>query len=87
MKFFAKRRRSPEVPQATDAKGEAAQTVGRRGLVVGSGVAGAAALAAMAMPRGGVAPAAVAQAGTGVDAEEGYRLTEHVKRYYETTRT
>jgi hypothetical protein len=57
----------------------------RRGLVVGAGVAGVAAVAAHALHRGAVeAPAAAAT--TAAVAGEGYRLTPHVLRYYETTK-
>jgi hypothetical protein len=66
---------------------EAPAKPARRGLVVGAGVAGAAALAAHALHRGLAQPAPVAVAGaTGAPAAEGYRLTEHVRRYYETTK-
>ena len=64
--------------RATDAK--------RRGflLALGAGGIGAAAIAAHSLP--GAAPAAVS---SGADAAsgEGYRVTDHVKRYYETTKT
>lgn len=56
----------------------------RRGLVVGAGVAAGAALAVAALrPAGAVAPVA---AEVDVPAADGYQLTEHVLRYYETTR-
>jgi hypothetical protein len=58
----------------------------RRGflLALGAGGAGAAALAARKLTSS-VAPAA----GTAAEDEAGqsYRLTDHVKRYYETTKT
>lgn len=74
-------------PGRASPEGEAASVVGRRGLVVGAGVAGVAAVSAIALhPGGGVLPA-VASAKTGSDADQGYRLTDHVKRYYETTRS
>jgi hypothetical protein len=60
--------------------------VGRRGLVVGAGVAGGAALAGHALLRGAadgpVGATGVAATGDG----EGYRLTPHILRYYETTK-
>lgn len=57
----------------------------RRGLVVGAGVAAGAALAVAALrPTGSVAPVAAAE--VDVPAADGYQLTEHVLRYYETTR-
>ncbi|MGZ5155477.1 MAG: formate dehydrogenase [Caldimonas sp.] len=58
----------------------------RRGLVVGAGVAGVAAIAARALHRGAVEAAPVAGAKTAASDGEGYRLTPHVLRYYETTR-
>lgn len=60
--------------------------LGRRGLLLGAGVAGAAALAVKVMP--GAAPAApVAVAANAVVNESGgYQLSAHVLRYYETTR-
>jgi ferric-dicitrate binding protein FerR (iron transport regulator) len=52
-------------------------------LALGAGGAGAAALAARSLS--GVAPAATGA--TDPDAGEGYRLTDHVKRYYQTAKT
>ena len=63
----------------------AAVKVGRRGLVVGAGIAGAVALAAAALHRGAMQAepvAAVTKAHPEPDA--GYQLTPHVQRYYET---
>ena len=58
----------------------------RRGLVVGTGIAGVAAVAAHALMRAGVEkPAAEAGAST-APADGGYRVTPHVLRYYETTK-
>jgi hypothetical protein len=79
MKFFA-RMKSPDPALAETPK------VDRRSLVVGAGVAGAAAVGAAVLHRQAVevpASAAVAPAA----GEEGYRLTPHVLQYYETTRT
>ena len=60
----------------------------RRGLVIGAGVAGAAALAVKVVPGQKVATTAVATAAkAAVDTTGGYQLTQHVLRYYETTRT
>ena len=59
----------------------------RRGLLIGAGVAGAALLAAKALP--GAAPLATTAAATAekaIDASGGYQVTDHVLRYYETTR-
>ena len=58
----------------------------RRGLLLGAGAAGAAVLAARALP-GNAAPEAVAIAAKPVVAPDaGYQLTPHVLRYYETTK-
>jgi hypothetical protein len=63
----------------------AAAPTRRRGLLVGAGVAGAAVIAAKALP---TAPAEVAAAPAKPAAGEkaGYQLTQHVLRYYETTK-
>ena len=60
----------------------------RRGLVFGVGAAGAAALAVKLVP-GAPAVAAAARVAKAVPALEqgGYRLSAHVQRYYETTRS
>ena len=60
--------------------------IGRRSVVAGAGIAGVAAVAATAL-QGGVAtaPAAAGAAAAEVPGE-GYRLSEHVRRYYETTK-
>ncbi|MEO8060422.1 MAG: formate dehydrogenase [Burkholderiales bacterium] len=59
----------------------------RRGLLIGAGAAGAAALAVKVMP--GVAPVApvVLAAKKVIDPAGGYQVTPHVLRYYETTRS
>lgn len=58
----------------------------RRGfmLALGAGGVGAAAMAVRSLP--GAAPAA-ASGGAEATSGEGYRLTDHVKRYYQTTKT
>jgi hypothetical protein len=56
----------------------------RRTLFAGAGTAGAVAAAAALLP-GTQADPSVAAAGS-ADPGEGYRLTEHVKRYYQTAR-
>ena len=62
----------------------------RRGLIVGAGVAGAAAVAAKVLISGSqpqvVATATAAGAKPEVAGAAGYQLTQHVLRYYETTR-
>jgi len=68
------------MPAASSAK------VGRRGLVVGAGVAGGAALAGHALLNG-AADAPVGRSGAAAVGDgEGYRLTPHILRYYETTK-
>ena len=73
---------SPARPEsdsrATDAK--------RRGflLALGASGIGAAAIAARSLP--GATQAAVS-GGADAASGEGYRVTDHVKRYYETTKT
>ena len=59
----------------------------RRQLVVGAGVAAGAAIAAATLKQKVEAPAEVAKAAADTPAASGYRLTDHVRRYYETTRT
>ena len=59
----------------------------RRTLLAGAGTAGALAAAAVALPSAHTAaPPAQAGAAPAADKAEGYRLTEHVKRYYATAR-
>jgi hypothetical protein len=62
----------------------------RRGLVIGAGVAGAAAVTARVLipaESAAGAVAAPANAKPVVAGAAGYQLTQHVLRYYETTRT
>jgi hypothetical protein len=65
-----------------------ANKVDRRGVVIGAGVAGAAALAGHTLLRGGLeaSPPTGAAAAAAAGKAEGYRLTPHVLRYYETTK-
>ena len=74
--------------RSTPAVNAAANPLKRRGLLIGAGAAGAAVLAAKALP--GAAPVATTAAVTAkkvVDSSGGYQVTDHVLRYYETTRT
>ena len=70
-------------------KSSAAERIGasptkRRGLLLGAGAAGAAVLAAKGLP---TRPADVAAAAKpAVEEKAGYQLTQHVLRYYETTK-
>lgn len=59
----------------------------RRQLVVGAGVATGAALAAAALGQRAKAPVVAAPSVAKGRDGEGYRLTDHVLRYYETTRS
>ena len=78
MKFLTSRRPASEA---------IAGKVDRRGLVVGAGVAGVAAVAAQVLHRGAVeAPIAVA-AKAPLAKGEGYQVTPHVLRYYETAKS
>jgi hypothetical protein len=81
MKFLPSKRSAPAVDPSSP------QT-DRRGLVVGAGIAGVAALAAAALHRRTVAApeAAVTTAAAPTEAD-GYQVTPHVLRYYETTRS
>ncbi|HZT56885.1 MAG TPA: hypothetical protein VFA35_11705, partial [Burkholderiaceae bacterium] len=74
----------PSTPKPIPPLAEQPPRVARRGLLVGAGVAGAAAVAA-----GGLHRAMLAEVGAAAPAAAegaGYRLTPHVLRYYETTK-
>jgi hypothetical protein len=77
---------SPHSPAPQD-DADPAKRTGRRRLVVGAGVAAGAAVAAAALQRRPESDATVAPTSGPADSHEGYRLTEHVRRYYESTRT
>lgn len=76
---------SPRTP-AFEADAAASPRTARRA-VVGAGVAAGAALAAAALARRGAPSEPVAAAKPEAAAADGYRLTEHIRRYYETTRS
>ena len=78
---------SPLPTSPTDVSESQGLRTGRRRLVVGASVAAGAALAAAALQRKPDTGAPAAAAETGAAPAEGYRLTDHVRRYYETTRT
>ena len=59
----------------------------RRRLVVGASVAAGAALAVAALQRKGEIASPAVASDTGATPDQGYRLTDHVRRYYETTRS
>ena len=77
------RRNATTVPSAASGSSSSSTNPKRRNflLALGAGGAGAAALAARSIT-GVVTDAAASEA-----TEEGYRVTDHVKRYYETTKT
>jgi len=87
MKFFPSLRNAAVSTPAGTSAGTPAAEIDRRSLVVGAGVAGAAALAAAALHRGSVAPQVAAAAKPKAEAGDGYQVTPHVLRYYETTRS
>jgi hypothetical protein len=63
------------------------QPVGRRNLLAGAGTVGALAAAATVLPLSQQSPAdAKTGARQPLDTDGGYRLTEHIKRYYRSTR-
>ena len=73
---------------ASAASDSHAERPGRRRVVtVGAGVTAAAALAAVALPGRREPESKVAKSASDRPAAEGYRLTEHIRRYYETTRS
>ena len=60
----------------------------RRGFMLGAAVAGAVTAAAVTLPKtGGIEPVASEKAPPPPANGGGYRVTEHVKRYYKTTQT
>ena len=65
--------------RATDAK--------RRGFLLALGLGGAGAAALAARKLSGVAPNATATPEGDAEKAAGYQATDHVKRYYETTKT
>ncbi len=79
-----------KVDPATRSAGEPNRSpakIDRRRVVAGASVAGAAAVAAGLLHRGAVSPALADAAPTPPEPGDGYRLTPHVLRYYETTRS
>jgi hypothetical protein len=79
---------SPLPTSRSDAPDSQESRTGRRHLVVGAGVAAGAALAAAAvLRRPAEVPAEIVKGEPETAKGQGYRLTEHVLRYYETTRS
>ena len=70
----------------TNPDAERAATPRRRSLLLGAGVAGAAAIAAKTLPIAPVEAAASTVAKTAPEGGGGYQLSQHVLRYYETTK-
>jgi hypothetical protein len=73
--------KKPSLPQASS---PAATPVSRRTLFAGAGAAGAVAVVASALPL--TRQAAPLVVGTAPAAADGYQLSEHVQRYYQTAR-
>ena len=78
-----------ETPSGASADSDPqSQRQGRRRVVaVGGGVAAAAALAAVALPGKHEPESKVAKAADSRQPADGYRLTDHIRRYYESTRS
>jgi siroheme synthase (precorrin-2 oxidase/ferrochelatase) len=79
MKFF----RSSKPLQASAAS---PAKIDRRGLVLGVGAAGAAAVAAQALRQEAVAVPLAGAGKAAAEAADGYQVTAHVLRYYETAK-
>ncbi len=62
------------------------EQVSRRRLFAGAGAVGAIAAAAAVLPLARQSEEPVESAKTDEDKAEGYRLTEHIRRYYETAK-
>jgi len=80
------KQRNVATTQSPSSEGSSASNAKRRGFLLALGVGGAGAAALAARSITGVAPSAETPdpaATTG----EGYRLTDHVKRYYQTAKT
>jgi mono/diheme cytochrome c family protein len=70
----------------TETSTAAASPLTRRNLVAGAGAVGAAAAAVALLPVAPTAAPVVTGQAVADTAAEGYRLSEHVQRYYETAR-
>ena len=79
-------RQSPaETPLASSDPTPRPANAKRRGFLLALGVGGAGAAAIAARSLSGVAPAA--DAAEAAASSAGYRVTDHVKRYYQTAKT
>ncbi len=77
--------KTPDLDQPTSLR---PQAPGRRRVLAGAGLAGAAAVAAQVLPGSAPAtPQTADAAATPADTSAGYRLSAHVRRYYETARS
>ena len=74
--------RGHSAPAATNAS-----PLKRRGLLLGAGAVGAAALAVKVMPGAATVAPVAAVAKKAIDPDGGYQLTAHVQRYYDTARS
>ncbi len=73
-------------PSDTPSTGSGTDPIKRRRILAGASLAGAGVVAAQFLPgTEAAAPEAVAAA-TPADTAAGYRLTPHIRRYYETTK-
>ena len=61
-------------------------TLSRRTVFTGVGAAGALAAVAAVLPKAEPAPEVVAAPAAAAQEAEGYRLTAHIQRYYQTAR-
>jgi hypothetical protein len=77
----------PTLHPTTSQAGSAPQPK-RRGVLIGAGAAAAGGALAVVASRSGVEDAAASTVQQAlVDDASGYRLTDHVRRYYDTART
>ncbi|HUP08988.1 MAG TPA: formate dehydrogenase [Caldimonas sp.] len=76
----------PTSSSRADAPAREPAPVARRRIMAGAGVAAGAAVVAHLVSRSDPAPEPAAATGTKPEEGQGYRLTAHVQRYYETTK-
>jgi hypothetical protein len=70
----------------TDMKADSTPALSRRGVLMGAGAAGAVAVAAGAIAHAPKATPVAAAPEAAPEQGGGYRLSEHVKRYYQTAK-
>jgi hypothetical protein len=83
--FFQETRLSKHLRPSAEAR-PAESSLTRRTLFAGAGAAGALAAAAAVLPRAPAQAVAEAAAKAVTPEADGYQLTEHVQRYYQTAR-